>query len=218
MHDGDFDNTYYSGNYADGYLYFCGKTPGASGAVASGGTDIPTIQRAYFDSNGFLLNVDFVSTPLAVGSTAGVECSPLTEAYNPTGGSGGTPADFMFFSVQASGAGPTSNPDECSNLGDATTGNLNAGGGCVMSIIVNDDSSPAATSPTAMPTSVTSAIGEPGGSSGIIIDWVAPASTYPPAQSIYFSPLALTTTSTGANGNCAVGIGCAVKATQSALQ
>jgi hypothetical protein len=218
MHDGDFDNSYYSGTYQNGYLYFCGKTPGTGTNGVTSGTDVATIERANFDVNGVLINVDLVSAPLVVGSTVGVECSPLTEAYNPTGGAGGTPADFMFFSVQAGGVGTTADDTECSNLGDETTGNDNPTSGCVMSIIVNDDSTSTATAPTAMPASVTSAIGEPGGSSGIIIDWVAPASTYPQAQSIYFSPLALTTTGNGANGNCAVGVGCAVKATQSALQ
>ena len=136
----------------------------------------------------------------AAGTTAGTECSPMTEVYNGT-------KDYMFFSVQGGGVG-----SNCGTMGGGAAGS-NPSGGCVMSIIVNDDANPTATSPTAMPSGVQASIGEPGGSSGIIIDNISSSAQ---ASSVYFSPLSFATST--ANGNCASGIGCAVKATQSALQ
>jgi len=194
MHDGDFDNMYYSGTYQNGYLYFCGKDP-------SGSVDSPAIERATFDSTGVLFGVDtnFLDVT-AAGTTAGTECSPMTEVYNGT-------TDYMFFSVQGGGVGAN-----CGAMGGGAAGS-NPSGGCVMSIIVNDDANPTATSPTAMPSAVRASIGEPGGSSGIIIDNISSSAE---ASSVYFSPLSFATST--ANGNCASGIGCAVKATQSALQ
>jgi len=194
MHDGDFDNTYYSGTYANSYLYFCGKDP-------SGTVDSPAIERATFDATGVLYSVDTAFLDVtAAGTTAGTECSPMTEVYNGS-------TDYMFFSVQGGGVGAN-----CGALGGGAAGS-NPSGGCVMSIIVHDDASPTVSSPTAMPTAVTASIGEPGGASGIIIDNVSSSGQ---ASSVYFSPLTMPTST--ANGNCASGIGCAVKATQSALQ
>lgn len=198
MHDGDFDNTYYSGMYQNGFLYFCGKTPGST-------VDNPAIERAYFDATGVLVGVDTASLPVtAAGGVGGTECSPMTEVINGS-------TDYMFFSVQAGGVGAN-----CGNLGGGATG-TNPSEGCVMSIIVNDSSTSTAgcpsACPTAMPAAVQASIGEPGGASGIIIDNVAGSAQ---ASSVYFSPLTFATST--ANGNCASGIGCAVKATQSALQ
>jgi hypothetical protein len=223
MHDGDFDNSYYSGNYNDGYIYFCGKTPGpdTDGFYVTGGSDTPTIERAYFDTNGFLNGVDYGYTTgttfnpdylsvTVTGEATGEECSPLTEVYNGSN-------DYMFFSVQGGGIG-----GDCGTMGG--TADSNPSGGCVMSIIVNDSSSstnscPSTTSsttpcPTPMPTAVSASIGEPGGTSGIIIDNVSSAGQ---ASSVYFSPLEFAA-GAAANGNCAAGVGCAVKATQSGLQ
>jgi hypothetical protein len=199
MHDGDFDNTYYSNvNYEYGYLYFCGKNPGSS-------VDNPAIERAYFDSSGVLAGVD--GNFLNVSGTASAECSPMTEVYNAG-------VDYMFFSVQVGGI-----PSNCSILGGSGVADSNPSGGCVMSIVVTDGS--ASEFPTPMPTAVNSSLGEPGGSSGIILDNVSPAAQ---ASSIYFSPLLVPGTS---NGNCTVTApsrghpgtsdGCAVKATQAGL-
>jgi hypothetical protein len=191
MHDGDFDNTYYSGDsYQYGYLYFCGKDPSASG-------DNPAIERAHFDQDGSLLALD--PNFLSVSGVAGAECSPVTEVYNAG-------VDYVFFSVQTGGNGPN-----CTTLGGSGVADSNPSAGCVMSVIVTDGSS--TQFPTPMPTAINSSLGEPGGSSGIILDNVSTAAQ---ASSIYFSPLSYVTSGT-ANGNCPTGVGCAVKATQSGL-
>jgi len=190
MHDGDFDNSYYSGSYQYGYLYFCGKNPGSS-------NDNPAIERAYFDQFGSLQGVD--GNFLNVSSSADAECSPMTEVYNAG-------VDYMFFSVQTGGGG-----QNCTTLGGSGVADSNPSAGCVMSVIVTDGSS--TQFPTPMPTAVNSSLGEPGGSSGIILDNVSTAAQ---ASSIYFSPLSYVTSGT-ANGNCPTGVGCAVKATQSGL-
>jgi hypothetical protein len=191
MHDGDFDNTYYSGDsYQYGYLYFCGKNPGSS-------VDNPAIERASFDSNGILESVDGES--LNVSNLASAECSPVTEVYNAG-------VDYIFFSVQTGGNG-----QNCTTLGGSGVADSNPSAGCVMSVIVADGSS--TQFPTPMPTAINSSLGEPGGSSGIILDNVSAAAQ---ASSIYFSPLSYVTSGT-ANGNCPTGVGCAVKATQSGL-
>ncbi len=84
MHDGDFDNTYYSGEYQYGYLYFCGKNPGTS-------LDNPAIERVFFNSSGILGGLD--GSFLNVSGVDAAECSPVTEVYNAG-------IDYMFFSVQ----------------------------------------------------------------------------------------------------------------------
>jgi len=189
MHDGDFDNTYYSGiDYQDSYLYFCGKNPGNA-------NDDPAIQRVSFDSTGIILALD--PNFVGVGQADQSECSPLTEVY-----SGGV--DYMFFSVQSGGSG-----SNCTVLGGTGVAASNAGSGCVMSIVVTDGVG------STMPTTITASLGEPGGTSGIIIDNVSSAAQ---ASSIYFTPLAFTSTGSTANGNCPANTGCAVKATQSALK
>jgi hypothetical protein len=198
MHDGDFDNTYYSGDYQYGYLYFCGKNPGTA-------NDNPAIERVFFNSSGILAGSD--GSSLAVSAIQSAECSPVTEVYNA-----GT--DYMFFSVQTGGT-----PANCTTLGGSGVADSNPSGGCVMSIIVTDGS--ATGFPTPMPSAVHSSLGEPGGSSGIIIDNV---STVAQASSIYFSPLLVGATSNGnctvaapSRGRAAVDDGCAVKATQAGL-
>jgi hypothetical protein len=194
MHDGDFDNTYYSGNYADGFLYFCGKNPGGS-------NDNPAIERIPFNSSGILEGASFDSgNVLPVSAVQSAECSPMTEVYN-----GGV--DYMFFSVQTGG-----NQPNCSILGGTGGANSNPSEGCVMSIIVTDGSTTAPTPP--FPAAINSSLGEPGGSSGIILDNVSPAAQ---ASSIYFSPLAFANSKKAPNGNCGMGVGCAVKATQAGL-
>ncbi len=199
IHDGDFDNTYYSGDsYQYGYLYFCGKNPGTS-------MDNPAIERVFFNSSGILAGSD--GSFLNVSSVESAECSPVTEVYNAG-------VDYMFFSVQSGGT-----PSNCTMLGGSGVAESNPSGGCVMSVVVTDGSS--VQFPTPMPSAVNSSIGEPGGASGIIIDNVSSAAQ---ASSIYFTPLLVGATS---NGNCtvsaatktkaAVDDGCAVKATQAGL-
>jgi hypothetical protein len=82
LFDGDFDNTYYSGNYASGYMYFCG----ANGYL------IPALFRIGFNSNGTMNNAtDGNLYPLGNQQAA---CTPLTEAYNP-----GQGKDYLFLGV-----------------------------------------------------------------------------------------------------------------------
>jgi hypothetical protein len=119
-------------------------------------------------------------------ATTSTTCSPVTEILN-----GGT--DWIFFSVQSSGS-----PTACFGLG------------CVMSVSV-----PTA-SPFTFPPSVSAALPESGGTSGIVIDNVSTAGQ---ASSIYFSILSnsgpphATCNGPGGTNN----VGCAVKATQSGL-
>jgi hypothetical protein len=175
LHDGDFDNNYYMGDYSTGHLYYCAKDPTSD--------DIPAIQQASYGENGAItsisVNVGTAAGALDVGSVEGGECSPLTEVYNTNI----TPAgDYMFFSVQEGGGGSGSTAaTNCLKLGGSGGANSNPSGGCVMSIMV----SPAAGA-TTIPAAVNSEIGEPGGSSGIIID---NTSALGEASSIYFTPL-----------------------------
>jgi hypothetical protein len=172
IHDGDFDNNYYNGNYSSAYLYFCGKT-------SSG--DIPAIQRIPFDSFGMLNPASLLGTAsFAVGSQAGTECSPVTEVFNNGGSTTNTTTgtDYIFFSVQSAGIGSS-----CTEMGGTGVSNSNPGGGCVMSLVLPDSSTDSYTWP---PSSVSNSIGEPGGSSGIIIDNVISTAG---GSSIYFSPL-----------------------------
>ena len=176
MHSGDFDNTYYSGNDAQGHLYYCGKLTSS---------DVPTIRRISFDAYGNFIGSD--ANYLQVGSTLDSECSPLTEVYN-------NGMDLMFFGVTAGGVGTN-----CDLTG---AGNTNASGGCLMSIDVTNG----------FPTGVAASLGEPGGTSGIIIDNVV-STNGTSGSSVYFTPLAIGST----NGVCTGVQGCAVKATQNGL-
>jgi hypothetical protein len=111
----------------------------------------------------------------------------MTELFNANAPAGSR--DQMFFGVQSLGAG--------SNCG---------GGGCVMSINV-----------TGTPTSLAIAhsIAEIGGPSGIIVDNDANTTTFPQASSLYFSNQGNSTS--GVPCGAIVGVGCAVKVTQAAL-
>jgi hypothetical protein len=181
MHSGDFDNNYYSGDMAQGHLYYCGKLPSE---------DVPSIRRITFDAYGDFIGSD--TNYLQVGSALGGQCSPLTEVYN-------NGMDLMFFGVTAGGIGAN-----CDLTGQ---GQQNHSGGCLMSIDVTAGDS----SSDAFPTVLAASLGEPGGTSGIVIDNVVSASSTS-GSSVYFTPLA-----TGSNGVCTSQQGCAVKATQNGL-
>jgi hypothetical protein len=174
LHDGDFDNNYYMGDYSTGHLYYCAKDPTSD--------DIPAIQQASYGENGAItsisVNVGTAAGALDVGSVEGGECSPLTEVYNTNI----TPAgDYMFFSVQEGGGSSGSTAaTNCLVLGGSGKADSNPSGGCVMSIMVSDAAG------AAVPTTVNSEIGEPGGSSGIITDNTSASGE---ASSIYFTPL-----------------------------
>jgi len=178
MHAGDFDNTYYSGDTAQGYLYYCGKQ------ITQ---DLPTIRRISFDASGNFIGSDSVDA-LPVGLTLDSECSPMTEVYN-------NGMDMMFFGVTAGGNG--------TNCGVTGAGQENSSGGCLMSINVTNG---------VFPTAVAASLGEPGGTSGIVVDNVV-SSNATSGSSVYFTPLTVGTT----NGACTGDQGCAVKATQNGL-
>lgn len=164
---GDFDNAYYSGNYADGYLYFCGS--------AAGTQDEPTLYRIGFNSGGTMDGAnDGNFYPLAATThgttTYASACTPLTEFYNPNQGK-----DYLFLGVQEVAA-----PSGCDSQA------------CIMSFQLDDaypghlslfPSVPAATLPTGGETSTLPGI-IINNLSGIIIDNVSGASG---ASQIYFS-------------------------------
>lgn len=84
LYEGDFDSTYQNSSNGTGNLYVCGNTGG------------PPVLYQIPLSAGTPGTV-VAGPPLASASTG---CSPVTDVYNPTGGS-----DFVFASVQASGNG-----------------------------------------------------------------------------------------------------------------
>lgn len=180
MHSGDFDNNYYSGSTAQGYLYYCGKQLTQ---------DLPTIRRLTFDAAGNFTGSD--PDYLQVGSTLDSECSPLTEVYN-------NGMDMMFFGVTAGGSGAN-----CTTMGGSQFTDTNPSAGCLMSINVTNG---------VFPTAIAASLGEPGGTSGIVIDNVVSANSAS-GSGVYFTPLTVGT----ANGACTGDQGCAVKATQNGL-
>jgi hypothetical protein len=184
LHSGAFDNAYLNTSPGSGFMWVCGK----------GSTDVPTLRRIAFDSTGLAIGVSG-SVLLPVGSTTGAagQCSPVTEIFNPNVG-GGT--DLIFFSVQ-SGDLPFSGvfvvPTNCSGTGCVMSANVTGGGTITMS--------------------VSSSLGEQGGTSGIIIDNVG---MDPDEANIYFTRLAQTALSS-CGGSGGTMVGCAVKLTQLGL-
>ncbi|HEX5235260.1 MAG TPA: hypothetical protein VFW25_08025 [Silvibacterium sp.] len=80
LYDGDFDNSYYTGNYASGYLYVCAETT----------EDVETLYRIGFNSSG-TMNSANDGNSYALAPSSGGPCTPLTEAYNPNQGK-----DYLF--------------------------------------------------------------------------------------------------------------------------
>lgn len=193
LHSGAFDNTYLTGNGSAGRLYMCG----------SSSTSAPTIQRIGFTNTGRMpvspfanpigtMNAAVDSVTLAV-ATGSAECSPITEFFNANAPAASQ--DQLFFGVQTAGAGAA-----C------------VAGGCVMSI--NVTSTPATLA-------IGASIAEVNGPSGIIVDNNANTTLpggFSQASSIYFSRQGNSTmTNTCDTVNLIVGVGCAVKLTQSSL-
>jgi hypothetical protein len=161
LYSGDFDNAYYSGNYAYGYLYFCGS--------ATGTQNEPTLYRIGFDSSGTMDGAnDGNFYPLAT-TTYASSCTPLTEIYNANQGK-----DYLFLGVQEVAAPSGCDSEACImsfQLDDAYPGHLSS-----------FPSVPAATLPTGSNNHVPGLITD--NLSGIIIDNVSGASG---ASQIYFS-------------------------------
>ena len=82
--DGDFDNNYYSGNYANGHLYACGNLTGGQAR---------TLYRLGFTATGQLSTS--VAGP-ALAAAASSDCLSITEIFN-----GAT--DRIFMSVPSAG-------------------------------------------------------------------------------------------------------------------
>ena len=90
MYIGSFDTAYYNSANRTGTLYVCGNTganptlylvPIVAGAVPASGTAITTLTPA----------------------NKNPQCSSVTDILNPTGGTGGVPAERIFVSVQGNG-------------------------------------------------------------------------------------------------------------------
>ena len=172
MHDGDFDNVYYSSasNNIQGHLYVCGKSASPD--------DDPELYRISFSTSG-TMNATPDAGTLALYNTTdtpnGPECSAITEIYNGT-------TDRIFLSVQ-----------NHSIVAGGTTG-CPGGGGCIMSIQV-----PTA-SPFTFPTTIAAALPEIGGTSGIIADnvgsGVGESSVYFTTQTSTFNTTCSATVST----------------------
>lgn len=185
----------YSGAFDDAYF----SVGPASGHLYTCGkdsanTDRPAIYQLTFTSSG-VLNASNGALVNLVNAN-GVACSPVTELLN-----GGT--DRIFFSVTNSAFPPLI--VGLFNLGGNATGCLSilTPNGCVMSIALGGAWPPATT---------TAGIPASGGSSGIVVDNVG---TGAQESSLYYTYL--TASSTNVKCNTATSGGCAVKATQSAL-
>jgi len=188
LYSGAFDNT-----------YITSSTPTIAGHMYicgkdSTNADEPAIfQLSFTAATGVLSGVG--ATPLTGLVNGNTEaCSPITEVFN-------TATDWIFFSVgnnlNPSGSGPI--PAVCRGSGH----------GCVISINVTG-------SPAWPPGTVTNAALAPlnaaGATSGIVVDNVSGSAQ---ASSFYFSYG--TNSTAAAPCNTIVGVGCAVKLTQSAL-
>jgi hypothetical protein len=187
LHSGAFDNTYVTGNGSVGSLYMCG----------SSATSAPTIQRIGFTNSGRIPASPFTNPAGTMNAavdgttltvaTGSAECAPVTEFYNANAPAASK--DQIFFGVQ--------------NLGSGT----NCGGaGCVMSVNVTG---------TPATLAVANSIAEINGPSGIVVDNAANTTLFPQSSSLYFSSQGNSTA--GVPCGVTVGVGCAVKVTQSGL-
>jgi hypothetical protein len=189
LHAGTFDDAYFSVGPASGHLYTCGKDPGFNNR--------PAIYRLAFNGSGVLSAA--AGTPLVnltnTFSLIGDACSPVTELKN-----GATDRIFFSFAINA-------------NPGGTATG-CTAGQGCVSMIVLGGAWPPAATTAgIAVPFILTGVQTGSGGTSGIVVDNVGAGAQ---ESSIYYTFRTNSTAAVPCNGT--VGVGCAVKVTQSALQ
>jgi hypothetical protein len=150
----------------------------------------PAVYELTFNSSGVLNTTP--GTPLvnlANANSIGIgACSPVTEYKNGS-------TDRIFFSVTGHANPPSS--------GGTATG-CTANQGCVMSIVLGG---------TWPPTATTAGIAASGGSSGIILD---NDGTGAQESNVYYTYRSNSTTTVTCNGTS--GVGCAVKASQAALQ
>jgi hypothetical protein len=195
VHAGTFDDAFYSAGPASGHLYTCGKDPGFNNR--------PAIYRFSFDALGKLQAppapppLPYLANLTTTFSLIGDACSPVTEIKN-----GATDRIFFSFAINA-------NPP----AGGTATG-CTAGQGCVASIVLGGAWPPAATTAgIAAPYILAGVQNGVGGTSGIVVDNVGAAAQ---ESNIYYTYQSNSTAAVTCHGT--VGVGCAVKATQSALQ
>jgi hypothetical protein len=189
LHTGAFDNAYFNSSpgATSGFMWVCGK----------GATDVATLRRVAFNTDGTIKSGGAAVRTL--GSRAGAvgQCSPVTEIFNPNIGAG---TDLIFLSVDSGDLArigpPAPNPP-----GNATNC---VGTGCVLSFDITAGT---------IPVHVLDTLPELGGTSGIIIDNVG---TDPQEANIYFSRLKQSALSS-CGGSGATLVGCAVKLTQAGL-
>jgi hypothetical protein len=204
MHNGDFDNNYYSGT-GTGYMYICAIEPNGNRTLDTGGNI--ALRRMSFGSDGLISGLE--PNYLQISTTSTDECSPVTEVYNPSGNAGAG-QDLMFFSVETNSTAcklPLGSPTVYSTVAPE--------GGCLMSVDVTADSTPVVAPATAppFPTVYAATLAESGGTSGIVVDNISPDAQ---ASSVYFTALGWTVGGTENYGAC-TDIGCASKATQNGL-
>ena len=194
LHTGTFDDAYFTTGPAAGHLYTCGKDPGFNNR--------PAIYQLAFNAAGVLQTA--APPPLtnltSTFSLIGDACSPITEIKN-----GANDRIFFSFAINANPPG----------AGGTATG-CQAGQGCVVSILLTGAAWPpvATTAGSSVPFILTASQTGAGGTSGIVIDNVGAA---PQESNIYFT-FRTNSTAPGVTCNGAVGVGCAVKLTQLALQ
>jgi hypothetical protein len=200
LHSGTFDDAYISGGPGTGHLYTCGKDPGFNNR--------PAIFRLTFNAAG-VLNAA-AGTPLVnltMGAPAfsliGDACSPVTELLN-----GATDRIFFSFAINAQ-------PPPVPGTATGCTANQ----GCVVSIQLGGAWPPAATTAgIALPFLITGGTmnhAGNGGTSGIVVDNVGVGGGGQ-ESSIYYTFQTNSTAAVPCNGT--VGVGCAVKVSQSALK
>jgi hypothetical protein len=200
LHAGTFDDAYFSVGPASGHLYTCGKDPAFNNR--------PAIYQLAFNASGVLSAA--AGTPLVGLTTAfsliGDACSPVTELKN-----GVTDRIFFSFAINA-------NPPPA---GEATgcTGGVNPPG-CVVSIVLGGTWPPLTTTagiavPFFIPDPVNFSQTGSGGTSGIVVDNVGVGGGAQESN-IYYTFQTDSNAAVPCNGT--VGVGCAVKVSQSALQ
>jgi len=93
IHDGAFDNNYYTGNYTSGNLYVCGNPYGGSYPM------LYSITFTNSPSTGTMSSTSTAGPQLGTSRGAGnfQECSPLTEIYNTS--TTPNPTDWLFLGV-----------------------------------------------------------------------------------------------------------------------
>ena len=104
LHNGDFDNNYYKGNYSTAHMYACVFTNYSSGGTTY---EEPALFQIGFNSSG-TLNTTAVTGPKLIQNDANDtdECSPLTEIYNGS-------TDYLFLGVNYEGAPAGCNNQAC---------------------------------------------------------------------------------------------------------